>query len=208
MSKSTWDILNEIDCSKYTETKQGLTYLNWAWAWGIVKKNFPDATYKDVTFDGKPYLYDENLGYLVATEVTINGDTLQMSLPVLDGANKPQKNVAYTYEVAEYKDGKKTGGKVSKTVEAASMFDINTASKRCLVKNIAMFGLGHNIYAKDVDKKKSIDMQLTELKELRIENTEDFEKIKKALKSGVSIKDVRKKWSISKEVEEALNATV
>ena len=34
-----------------------------------------------------------------------------------------------------------------RTVEAASMFDVNKAIMRCLVKNIAMFGLGLYVYA-------------------------------------------------------------
>jgi hypothetical protein len=34
-----------------------------------------------------------------------------------------------------------------KTVEAASMFDINKTLMRCLVKNLAMFGMGIYIYA-------------------------------------------------------------
>ena len=34
-----------------------------------------------------------------------------------------------------------------KQVEAATMFDINTAIMRCLVKNVAMHGLGLYIYA-------------------------------------------------------------
>lgn len=134
-TKSTWAVLSSINCNEHTEQKNGLTYLSWAWAWGIVKTNFPDANYRVRQYDGKPYLFDENLGYLVTTEVTINGETIEMSLPVMDGANKAQKNVAYTY------------GKYNKTCEAATMFDINTAIMRCLTKNLAMFGLGHYIYA-------------------------------------------------------------
>ena len=34
-----------------------------------------------------------------------------------------------------------------KTVEQASMFDVNKTIMRCLVKNLAMFGLGLYIYA-------------------------------------------------------------
>ena len=34
-----------------------------------------------------------------------------------------------------------------KSVEQASMFDVNKTIMRCLVKNIAMFGLGLYIYA-------------------------------------------------------------
>lgn len=196
--KTVWDILSEIDCSKYIEQKQGLSYLNWAWAWGIVKKNFPDASYKDVLFDGKPYLYDESLGYMVATEVTIKGETLSMNLPVMDGANKTQKNADYVYKT-------KSG---DKTVLAATMFDINTAQKRCLVKNIAMFGLGHFIYAKDVGNTKKIEKAMTELRELRIDNTEDFEKVQKAFKNGYSINDIKSKWKITPEVEAQLKASL
>ena len=40
------------------------------------------------------------------------------------------------------------GGRTyEKSVDAATMFDINTAIMRCLTKNLAMFGLGHYIYA-------------------------------------------------------------
>ena len=34
-----------------------------------------------------------------------------------------------------------------RTVDAASMFDVNKAIMRCLVKNLAMFGLGLYVYA-------------------------------------------------------------
>jgi hypothetical protein len=135
--KSTWQVLSAINCNEKTEKKNGLTYLSWAWAWGIVKENYPDASYKVITYDGKPYLFDENLGYLVTTEVSINGETIPMNLPVMDGANKAQKHVGY----------KITTRFGEKSVEPATMFDINTAIMRCLTKNLAMFGLGHYIYA-------------------------------------------------------------
>lgn len=141
--QSTWSILSAINCNDHTEKKNGLTYLSWVWAWGIVKENFPTANYKVRLYDGRPYLFDENLGYLVTTEVTIDGETIEMSLPVMDGANKAQKNVAYTYKAKDYY----TKEYVEKTVSAATMFDINTAIMRCLTKNLAMFGLGHYIYA-------------------------------------------------------------
>ena len=133
--KTTWQVLSALNCNDKTEKKNGLTYLSWAWAWGIVKEKFPDVNYKVRQYDGKPYLFDPNLGYMVTTEVTINGETIEMSLPVMDSANKAQKHKPYTW------------GKYNKTCEAATMFDINTAIMRCLTKNLAMFGFGHYIYA-------------------------------------------------------------
>lgn len=172
--KSTFEILSAINCNDKTEKKNGLTYLSWAWAWGIAKKNFPDANYRVVNYDSKPYLFDSDLGYLVTTEVTINGETIPMNLPVMDGANKAQKDTLYTYEVAEWANGKKTGKMIEKRVEAATMFDINTAIMRCLTKNLAMFGLGHYIYAgEDLPKVEVEPIDQTEvIKELQNITTE------------------------------------
>lgn len=134
---SVFGNLSKIDVSKHTEKKNGLTYLSWAWAWGLVKSLYPSANYRVVNYEGRPYLHDPYLGYLVTTEVTIDGETIPMSLPVMDGANKAQKHEMYTYKT-KYAE---------KSVEPATMFDINTAIMRCLTKNLAMFGLGHYIYA-------------------------------------------------------------
>lgn len=139
--KSVFETLSAIDCSKYVEKKKAtngdqLSYLSWARAWQIVKKHFPDATYSRAYWDGKPYLYDENLGYYVETEVTIDGETQSMHLFVMNGANKAMKTQPYSYKT-------RSG---EKWVEAATMFDINTTLQRCLVKNLAMFGLGLNLY--------------------------------------------------------------
>lgn len=42
--QSTWSVLSKIDCSQKIEKKNGLSYLSWAWAWGIVKQHFPPPT--------------------------------------------------------------------------------------------------------------------------------------------------------------------
>ena len=78
---------------------------------------------------------------MVFTSVTINGLTRDMWLPVMDGANKSMLDHPYTYIVG---NGEK---QYEKSVEQATMFDINKTIMRCLVKNLAMFGLGIYIYA-------------------------------------------------------------
>lgn len=143
--------LYAIDVSDYVETKKNgnteLTYLSWANAWKIFKENCPDAHYSVMHFDGKPYIYDENLGYMVQTTVYANGEEKFMWLPVMDNTNRAMKDKPYTYKVKKWLNGKFTGEYEEKTVEAATMFDINTAIMRCLVKNMGMFGLGLYIYA-------------------------------------------------------------
>ena len=123
--------------------KTELSYLSWSWAWAEVKKLFPDARYEIVKFQSAngtllPYLYDEKTGYMVFTNVTIDNLTHEMWLPVMDGANKAMKGEEYTYS---------TRYNGEKTVEPASMFDVNKTIMRCLVKNLAMFGLGLYIYS-------------------------------------------------------------
>ena len=141
--KSVFDELNAINVNGKTEIKKSgnteLTYLSWPWAWAEVKKRFEDASYtiwKDE--NNRPYILDPETGYMVYTTVTIGGVTHEMWLPVMDGANKAMRNAPYKYTT-------KYNGE--KTCEAATMMDINKTIMRCLVKNLAMFGLGLYIYA-------------------------------------------------------------
>ena len=147
MSKSTFQKLYELDVNHKTESKNKLKYLSWAFAWAEFKKVFPDATYVVDQYDNKPYLCDDNLGYLVSTKITAGGEIIPMSLPVMDGANNAMKSARYSYKVKEWVNRKFTGNYIDKFVEPATMFDINKTMMRCLVKNMAMFGLGLYIYA-------------------------------------------------------------
>ena len=136
--KSAFNTLNSIDVNAKTEKKSGLTYLSWAYAWAEVKKLYPNASYEiQRNIDGMPFVCDPSLGYMVSTVVTIDDVSHEMWLPVMDGANKAMKSESYEYAT-------KYG---NKTVEAATMFDINKTLMRCLTKNLAMHGLGLYIYA-------------------------------------------------------------
>lgn len=130
--------LYSLNVNEYVEKKNDLSYLSWAYAWAEFKKIYPDAVYtilKDE--EGRCYFGDENVGYMVYTNVLAGGLSYEMWLPVMDGANKSMKLNSYTYST-RYGE---------KTVEAMTMFDVNKTVMRCLVKNLAMFGLGLYIYA-------------------------------------------------------------
>lgn len=151
MSKeSVFNKLNSVNVNRHTEKKQSLTYLSWTYAWSEVKKLYPDASYqvwKDE--QGNPYTFKESLGYMCYTSVCIEGETLEMWLPVMNGANKAMLDKEYTYKVKDWTASKKQSKDVyiDKIVEPATMFDINKTIMRCLVKNLAMFGLGLYIYS-------------------------------------------------------------
>ena len=145
MSENYFKTLYDIDVRSKTKKKNNkddLAYLSWSSCWAEVKKVYPTANYIIHKFGENelPYVYDDATGYMVSTEVTIEGITHEMQLPVLNGANKAMKKDSYTYTVT-YK-----GSSTEKTVEAATMFDINTAIMRCLVKNCAVHGLGLYLY--------------------------------------------------------------
>lgn len=147
---TTFEALLKTDVSDKVKVKgkgnQAQKYLSWTYAWEKIKTVYPDANYKVINnADGFPYFADD-FGIMIKTEVTIKDETLSMWLPVLDGANRALKREAYSYQVKEYINSKPTGKMIEKWVAAATMFDINTATMRCLVKNFAMFGLGLNLY--------------------------------------------------------------
>jgi hypothetical protein len=135
--------LRTLNVNDRVEKKDGLTYLSWAWAWDEFKQACPDATYEVVKTDkGLPY-FESDAGAMVYTKVTADGQTHEMWLPVMDGKNKAMKSAPYTYTVKDWK----TKQLMEKTVDAYTMFDINKTIMRCLVKNLAMFGLALYIYA-------------------------------------------------------------
>ena len=123
MMDNYFNTLNDINVNGKTEQKNGLTYLSWAWAWGEVKKLFPDATYTIYeNKDGWNYHTDGRTCW-VKTGVTVNGIEHIEYLPVMD-----------------YKNRSIPAGEVTS-------FDVNKAIQRSLTKAVARHGLGLYIYA-------------------------------------------------------------
>lgn len=118
-----FETLNNINVNGKTEKKNGLTYLSWAWAWGEVKKLFPQATYTIYeNADGWCYHTDGKTCW-VKTGVTVNDIEHIEYLPVMDYKNK------------------------SIPVGNVTSFDVNKAIQRSLTKAVARHGLGLYIYA-------------------------------------------------------------
>ena len=115
--------LNSIDCSDKIEKKNGLSYLAWAFAWGEVKKRYPDATYTIYENEAGWFYHTDGQSCWVKTGVTVNGIEHIEYLPVMDYKNQsiPQSKV--------------------------TSFDVNKAIQRSLTKACARHGLGLYIYA-------------------------------------------------------------
>jgi hypothetical protein len=126
MSKDTaggiWKTLSKLNVDEHTEDRNGLSYLSWAWAWGIMMEHYPDMT---VTWHGDGTHVD-HIVYpggtaSVACTVSIGTVSQHMWLPVMDYRHKAIANP-----------------------DARSISD---AKMRCMVKAFALFGLGHYIYS-------------------------------------------------------------
>ena len=117
---NTFRSLFQIDVAKYVEMKGQFSYLSWPFAVAQLRLADPTAYWEVRRFDGLPYLSTE-LGFFVEVAVTVQGVTLSQIHPVLDHKNRP--------------------------LLAPTPFDINTSIQRCLVKAIALHGLGLSIYA-------------------------------------------------------------
>lgn len=201
--KSVFETLSAINVNDKVEKKSNLTYLSWAWAWAEVKKQYPDASYevlRDPQTD-KPWFFDPALGYMTMTNVTIDGETLEMWLPVMDGANNAMMDAPYTFST-RYGE---------KQVNKATMFDINKTIMRCLTKNLAMFGLGHYIYAgEDLPESKPEPVSLKTLKV----NDENYKKIVAYIKENKdkTIEDIlamaERKYKVTASVKKGLTAEI
>lgn len=182
MENTKFETAYKLNVNEKTEKKGGLTYLSWAWAWAEFKKIYSDATYKvGRAENGLPYFYDEKTGYMIFTEVTADGVTHEMWLPVLDFKNKAIK------------------------AENASMFDINKSIMRCLTKNLAMFGLGLYIYAgEDLPEPEAVDGDFMNKIFAEVDKIKTIEELKEYYKKnsglGKEFDDyvTKKKTSLSK----------
>lgn len=123
MNENYFSTLNSINVNDKTEKKNNLTYLSWAWAWGEVKKLYPDTTYKVYENEhGWNYHTDGKTAW-VKTGVTIQGIEHIEYLPIMDYRNK------------------------SIGIDMITSFDVNKAIQRSLTKAVARHGLGLYIYA-------------------------------------------------------------
>ena len=116
--------LLKINVNDHTEKKNGLTYLSWAWAWAEALKADPAATFevKSFNYDGAilPFMAMNGTAMVWVT-VTMFGKAMTCFLPVMDHRNKP--------------------------IASPDSFQVNTAIMRCMVKGLALHGLGLYIYA-------------------------------------------------------------
>ena len=164
-SKIVWKTLSAIDASKHTEKKMNLTYLSWAWAWGILMDNFPCSQ-----FEFKPPVSYEDGSAEIWVTITLSDGISQLErsmwLPVMNHKNQ--------------------------AIKQPDSRAISDTRMRCLTKCLAMFGLGHYIYAgedlPEAEKNPVIDSKQLQAIEMELANVS--EDVKSRMLASLSIAKV------------------
>ena len=120
LHKQIWDTFSKIDVSGHVEKKNGLDYLSWAFAISKLNEHYPNNSYAftETTLEGGTVMTECVMTIQDGKETAIR----TMWLPVMDYRNKAIAN--------------------------PDAFAINTTRMRCLVKCLAMWGLGLSLYSK------------------------------------------------------------
>lgn len=161
--QKVWQNLSAINCSGQIEKKGKLSYLSWTWAWAALMEHYPASKYTIL----EPTIHSDG-SYMVNLSLTVsdgeNAAERIMWLPVMDNRGQAICNP----------DARK----------------ISDTTMRCLVKAIAMFGLGLYIYAGEdipmaetqaADQPISKD-QVAEISRLMAETESDWDKLLAYLK--------------------------
>jgi hypothetical protein len=119
-SKTVWEKLSAVDVSERIQKKGDFNYLSWPWAWATLMENYPESTFKILK---EKHHTDTTVETRCKVTVSNGEDKLTrfMWLPVMDYKNNAVKNPTSRH--------------------------ISDSRMRCFVKCIALFGLGHEIYA-------------------------------------------------------------
>jgi len=124
-AKRVWNVLSRIDVGDHIEVKGDkvkLSYLSWSWAWAQLMNHFPESFFlvddPDATFPDGSVM----VSVTVTVKDLANEITRRMWLPVMDNRNNAIPNPSARH--------------------------VSDSTMRCLVKCLALFGLGLDLYAK------------------------------------------------------------
>lgn len=114
-----WADLSAINVNEHVQKKGQLSYLSWSWAWSTLMSKYPESYYvfQDISQDDGSVMVECTMTIHEGEEVA----TRSMWLPVMDYKNKSIIN--------------------------PTSRDVSDTRMRCLVKCLAMYGLGFYIYA-------------------------------------------------------------
>lgn len=148
MKKELFKSMYMLDLTgKVEKDYKGLNYISWANAYKLAMEQDPNFTFEVLEdADGFP-LFSRGGCHMVKTSVTMFGETKKMFLPVMDNRHN--------------------------AVAEPNTRQISDSIMRCLVKNIALFGIGLSLYTgEDLEQFKAPEQLMKEAEDkIKIEDT-------------------------------------
>lgn len=159
--KSVFETLSAVDVSKHVEVikmKKGpaLSYVSWSWAWNFVKSIYPDTPtpkftkYKEMALTTVQEPYKVKYGnqeYTKYRTVVKRAELIDREVPYLTTMTGTMVECTITIEGEPYTESLYVMDNNNNAVINPTMKEINKTQKRCLVKALALAGLGLSIYA-------------------------------------------------------------
>lgn len=159
--KSVFETLSAVDVSKHVEVikmKKGpaLSYVSWSWAWNFVKSIYPDTPtpkftkYKEMALTTAQEPYKVKYGnqeYTKYRTVVKRAELIDREVPYLTTMTGTMVECTITIEGEPYTESLYVMDNNNNAVINPAMKEINKTQKRCLVKTLALAGLGLSIYA-------------------------------------------------------------
>jgi hypothetical protein len=119
-AKEVWERLSSINVNEHAEKKGNLTYLSWSWAWATLMREYPESQF----LFAEPVIHPDTT-VEVRVYVTVRDGDRELSrecwLPVMDHRNN--------------------------AIPGPDARKISDTKMRCLVKCMALFGLGLYIFS-------------------------------------------------------------
>lgn len=159
--KSVFETLSAVDVSKHVEVikmKKGpaLSYVSWSWAWNFVKSIYPDTPtpkftkYKEMALTTVQEPYKVKYGsqeYTKYRTVVKHAELIDREVPYLTTMTGTMVECTITIEGEPYTESLYVMDNNNNAVINPTMKEVNKTQKRCLVKALALAGLGLSIYA-------------------------------------------------------------
>ena len=154
--------------------KRKLSYISWANAYKMAMEQDPSMSYEILEdLEGFP-LFSRGDCHFVKTTVTMFGVTKKMMLPIMDNRHN--------------------------SISKPNSRDINDSIMRCLVKNIALFGIGLSLYTGEDLEKYEESKEDKEVKEVEEQITpEERAKFIEVINKKYSKEDIDKAIYLVKE---------
>lgn len=155
--QSVFETLSKIDVSNHIDVipmNKGFSpkYVSWSWAWNYIKAKYPDTptpkfeTFPEMVLKTHKQSFKTKYGTMYK-KIVDDWEITARHVPYLTTTTGTMVTCTVEIEGQKYTESLYVMDNKNKAVIDPDQSQINKTQKRCLVKTLAMAGLGLNLYA-------------------------------------------------------------